>query len=71
MRATLILACISVLGVIVAGCDTSLEGQYKPYEAATPQAELWPVPDSADSQQAAYHEAPLSAPTTMPVDAGG
>ena len=56
---------------IIAGCDTSLEGSYKPYTPASPAAVLWPSPDAADAQPAQYHEAPATAPSTMPFDPGG
>ena len=71
MKQLLLIAWTGALGVIVAGCDTALEGEYKPYESKTPAAALWPTPESADAQPAAYREAPTTVPTTMPADQGG
>jgi hypothetical protein len=71
MKSILHIAWVAVVGIAAVGCDTALEGQYKPYESTTPAAELWPAPDSGDSQAAAYHEAPATAPTTAPADDAG
>jgi len=71
MKSLIITVCFATLMGMVAGCDTALEGSYKPYTPGTPAAVLWPAPDAADAQPAGYREAPATAPSTMPADIGG
>ena len=68
MKQLLLAMGVTVAAVVVAGCDTALEGQYKSYESTTPAAVLWPNPDSTEPQVAGYEQAPTTTPTTMPAD---
>ena len=49
MKALVFTASLATLMVIVAGCDTSIEGSYKSYTPGSPAAVLWPSPDAADA----------------------
>ncbi len=68
MKAIILTVPLATLMAIVAGCDTSLEGSYKPYVPDSPAAVLWPAPDVADAQPAGDRESPTTAPSTMPAD---
>ena len=53
--------------LLLAGCDTLLEGQYKGYQPETPTGRWWPEAGDASQpqqpQEAGYHVAPASQPT--------
>jgi hypothetical protein len=70
MKALVFTVLFATLMAMVAGCDTSLEGSYKPYIPGSPAAVLWPSPDAADAQPAGYQEAPTTQPSTRPADSG-
>jgi hypothetical protein len=69
MKALILAVPVMTLVAMVAGCDTPIEGSYRPYTPGSPAAVLWPSPD-ADVQPAGYHEAPTTQPDTSPVDPG-